>query len=553
MNLNFLNHFPKRAKIHEEYFTAIKDFSFVLPASHSQKNENQAKNRYGNIFPFDASRVVLLPNPIHLHSEENTKQGKSSIVNDYINANYVKFNNPVTSSSSSSSVASASLIRGCVNPNISGKKQQQGHDQTLNISGVPDFICAQGPLEETGGDFWRMCVQHDVRVILMLTNLVEKGRNKCHQYWPGKVNNAPCEGRSRIHKSSGDPKELDELVFPFEGGSIRVRMAREVMGKDYITRDFIVETDCTGGGGGLEGGKDGSFNGHKGEGVDDDGTGKGSSRAYSGKQIHCVTQLHYHQWPDFGVPNSAAPVLNLLAVMKMRNGISSEAYMKKYGIATAGQDSGVTKKAVLSYSTQDSVKLIVGDRLISDSKNTGAESLGGSGKQASSLLGCCGEESVNAIAPDPTSAKTDQVIKVKEPSTCTHHGDQQAYPPIVVHCSAGVGRTGTLIAIYTALCRAGELMGESFGGSKYGSVKNRGVSMIDIPSIVNYMRSVRVGMIQTPEQYEFVYQSLREGLEVFIAHAHKESAQNDSANNSLAIPNKKDTQLVSPTLKRKKK
>lgn len=62
--------------------------------------------------------------------------------------------------------------------------------------------------------------------------------------------------------------------------------------------------------------------------------------------------------------------------------------------------------------------------------------------------------------------------------------------PIVVHCSAGIGRTGCFIA-FTIGCH---------------QLRNEGV--VDILSIVCQLRVDRGGMIQTSEQYGFVHHAL---------------------------------------------
>ncbi|XP_063446352.1 uncharacterized protein LOC134725939 [Mytilus trossulus] len=63
---------------------------------------------------------------------------------------------------------------------------------------------------------------------------------------------------------------------------------------------------------------------------------------------------------------------------------------------------------------------------------------------------------------------------------------------IVVHCSAGVGRTGTFIAV----------------DALYGHGKN--VGYVDIMEYVQMMRKDRMNMVQTHEQYAIVFEALLE-------------------------------------------
>ncbi|KAL5250784.1 hypothetical protein ACHWQZ_G016502 [Mnemiopsis leidyi] len=71
----------------------------------------------------------------------------------------------------------------------------------------------------------------------------------------------------------------------------------------------------------------------------------------------------------------------------------------------------------------------------------------------------------------------------------------QEHAPVVVHCSAGGGRTGVFIAISTAL-------------ERYQQEK-----LIDIFDLVKNLRNQRPAMVQTLEQYRFIYQVMAEFVE----------------------------------------
>lgn len=41
-----------------------------------------------------------------------------------------------------------------------------------------------GPLSTTVRDFWQMVLEAGSTLVVMVTTLVERGRTKCHKYWP---------------------------------------------------------------------------------------------------------------------------------------------------------------------------------------------------------------------------------------------------------------------------------------------------------------------------------------------------------------------------------
>ncbi|ODQ55946.1 receptor/non-receptor type protein-tyrosine phosphatase [Saitoella complicata NRRL Y-17804] len=93
----------------------------------AQKEENESRNRYRDVLPYEHSRLKLS------------------------NGGYIN----------------ASLI-----PSY--------HEDPA----LPTYIATQGPLPNTSGHFWQLVVEQGTRIVIMLTPLSEGGRTKCHKYWP---------------------------------------------------------------------------------------------------------------------------------------------------------------------------------------------------------------------------------------------------------------------------------------------------------------------------------------------------------------------------------
>ncbi|XP_077314226.1 tyrosine-protein phosphatase non-receptor type 11-like isoform X1 [Lithobates pipiens] len=78
---------------------------------------------------------------------------------------------------------------------------------------------------------------------------------------------------------------------------------------------------------------------------------------------------------------------------------------------------------------------------------------------------------------------------------------QQSSPqsgPIVVHCSAGIGRTGTIIVIDILV----------------DTINRQGLDCdIDVPKTIQMVRQQRSGMVQTEAQYKFIYMAVQKYIE----------------------------------------
>lgn len=56
--------------------------------------------------------------------------------------------------------------------------------QISNTDIINRYIATQGPLPSTSDDFWHMVREAQSTLVVMLTTVVERGKTKCHKYWP---------------------------------------------------------------------------------------------------------------------------------------------------------------------------------------------------------------------------------------------------------------------------------------------------------------------------------------------------------------------------------
>jgi len=123
--------------------------------------------------------------------------------------------------------------------------------------GQRDYIAAQGPKPDCVLPFWRMLWQEDIKVIIMVTGLIERGKSKCSRYWP-----------DRVYRGNGA-----EGVIKYGNVVVKVVSAKQRAGYK------VAELEAT-----------------------------------VGSETRTVMHFWFDSWPDFGVPSSSTAVTDMLQV-----------------------------------------------------------------------------------------------------------------------------------------------------------------------------------------------------------------------------------------------
>jgi len=97
-----------------------------------------------------------------------------------------------------------------------------------------------------------------------------------------------------------------------------------------------------------------------------------------------------------------------------------------------------------------------------------------------------------------------------------HRVDQanSTHAPIVVHCSAGIGRSGTFCTVHSTIEKLRKDLQDNID-PKFSIVKN-----------IIKMRQQRPGMVQTKEQYMFVYLTIMEEIDRLLNNKKTSTANN---------------------------
>ncbi|NWI17740.1 PTN1 phosphatase, partial [Crypturellus soui] len=115
--------------------------------------------------------------------------------------------------------------------------------------------------------------------------------------------------------------------------------------------------------------------------------------------------------------------------------------------------------------------------------------------------------------PESPASFLNFLFKVRESGSLSpEHG------PVVVHCSAGIGRSGTFCLVDTCLL----LMD-----------KRKDPSSVDVKQVLLEMRKYRMGLIQTADQLRFSYLAVIEGAKFIMGDASVQEQWKELSNEDL--------------------
>lgn len=252
------------------------------------------------------------------------------------------------------------------------------------------YIASQGPLPATFDDFWSVVWDNDVRVIVMLTAESEGGQLKCHPYWKGR-SFGPIRLRALSEKKVS--LDIDKHRSTSSQGSTGSVKPAEAMRRRANTTTTLPEN------------APGST---QADSAPTNGTSETpyvtirkfalSHTAHPFAPIREITHLHYTSWPDFGAP---AQPSHLLALVELAN------VMQRATLPAEG--SVVAQPAI-------------------------------NGGQAA----CTSTYFDPHAGQTPTLQRTDSLYgrSLYETPESNEHAR-----PMLVHCSAGCGRTGTFCTV----------------------------------------------------------------------------------------------------------
>ncbi|GAA52333.1 tyrosine-protein phosphatase non-receptor type 5 [Clonorchis sinensis] len=421
------------SKLRDNSSSLFQEF-WDIPMNHPSKKELPIvgigqKNRYQSILPNYSTRVIL---PM-LNNDPATS---------YINANYIH-----------------------------------------GYGGQPNaFIATQGPMSHTVVDFWRMVWYSHAPAIVMITKLVEQQVVKCELYLPNSVpetvmsvtpfgmtpssttsNNTSCSFTSSPF-SSDSPSLSDTSSVP---RSARLHSSNPLdSGMTSLDEHSLAEPDVSKSTKLIECANPDACHLMALPGCaqyfGDIFVRVDSLERFEGYSVRALTLRHnleerkvehfwYTAWPDHSSPDTTpASARQLLQLVN-----ATEACRKLSPLFHPLPSSSAIGKTESSTIQRDLLGTVM---------------------PISSL------ETIRGCDPHKHPAG------LTTPATTTSTADG----PIIVHCSAGVGRTGCFIA----LC--------------IGCAQLQREGVVDILRIVSRLRLDRGGMVQRNEQYEFIHHALLE-------------------------------------------